>query len=135
MRDDLARPSDCEAATRALCEREHQSNVRHTGGLGNTYWVRLDGALLFVIVGAECIDGELWAHLSMSVKRPARLPSWHELRWCKDYFLGDRKAVQVLPPRAQYVNIHPHVLNLYAPLERDPLPDFRMPVGDGTFAL
>jgi hypothetical protein len=86
-------------------------------------FVRLDGARLCFILEVECVDGKLWAHLSVSLVD--RLPSWKELRWCKEYFLGDRRAIQVLPPRAEYVNLHPFVLHLYAPLEHEPIPDFR----------
>lgn len=66
---------------------------------------------------------DLWAHLSVSAHK--RLPTWDELRHAKELFLGDRRAMQVLPPRAEYVNINPFVLHLYAPLEHDPMPDFR----------
>lgn len=105
-----------------------QSNVRRVRDYDNAKFfdVRLRGVKLRAIVGVEIFEGELWAHLSVSAQAPARLPTWDELGWCKRYFLGDRKAIQVLPPKAEYVNIHPHVLNLYAPLDRDPLPDFRV---------
>lgn len=70
------------------------------------------------------LDGRVWLHLSVS--HQARVPKWGELREAKEIFLGDREAYQVLPPRARYVNIHPHVLHLFA--LRDPkataLPDF-----------
>jgi hypothetical protein len=114
----------------ALLPRELQSNVRRIRDYDNAKFfdVRLGGVKLRAIVGVEVVDGELWAHLSVSAQTPARLPSWAELGWCKRYFLGDRKAVQVFPIKAEYVNIHPHVLNLYAPLDRDPLPDFRVAI-------
>jgi hypothetical protein len=110
-----------------LLPRELQPNVRRSLDYDNAKFfdVRLAGVKLRVIVGVEIVAGELWAHLSVSAQAPARLPSWAELGWCKRYFLGDRKAVQVFPVKAEYVNNHPHVLNLYAPLDRDPLPDFR----------
>jgi hypothetical protein len=42
-------------------------------------------------------------------------------------FVGSaRKAVMVLPAEEEHVNIHPFCLHLYSPLDRDPLPDFRM---------
>jgi hypothetical protein len=69
-------------------------------------------------------DNRRWMHVSCS--RPNRLPSWEELRLVKDTFIGrDRKALQVLPPQAEYVNIHPHVLHLWSCLDGDGLPDFR----------
>lgn len=133
MKDWGARHDDIERALADLAPRVLQSNVRVVDEYVNAcrYLVRLDGARLSVILEVEChpapgLDApELWAHLSVGGGFVKRLPSWTELRWCKQYFIGDRKAVQVLPPRAEYVNENPHVLNLYAPLERDPLPDFR----------
>lgn len=112
----------------ALLPRELQANVRRIHDYDNAKFfdVRLAGVKLRAIVGVEIVAGELWAHLSVSAQAPTRLPTWDELGWCKRYFLGDRKAVQVFPVKAEYVNIHPHVLNLYAPLDRDPLPDFRV---------
>ncbi len=108
-------------------------------------------ATVVVIVEVECVDGELWAHMSASahdherrwrergamvtVGPKTRLCTWDELRACKDLFLGDRKAVQVLPPRAEYVNFNPYVLHLYSCLERDPLPDFRGTDSTGLTAI
>ncbi|HEY3493710.1 MAG TPA: hypothetical protein VGK73_03445 [Polyangiaceae bacterium] len=131
--DDVERLMHSELKPRTL-----QSNVRVRWEMANamSYYVRLDGSVLVVIVEVELISsGEgaeerksFWAHLSVSVARPERIPNWGELRWCKEYFLGDRKAIQVLPPRAEYVNIKDNVLHLYAPLAHDPLPDFRLQV-------
>ena len=137
MKDNYARMEDVEAATKALRPTTLQSNVKEREVWANvaSYWVRLNGVKLLALLSAECVDGELWAHLSVSAQAPKRIPTWPELAWCKQYFLGDRKAVQVLPPRAEYVNIHPHVLNLYAPLERDPLPDFRVRLEDGSIGI
>lgn len=74
-------------------------------------------------------DGKKWAHLSVSHRD--RLPTWEELARVKEDFLGTHtKAVQILPPRAEWVNIHPNVLHLFCCLEGDPLPDFTR--GKGT---
>lgn len=71
-------------------------------------------------------DGKKWAHFSMS-RRDRKIPSWDELRWAKEIFLGkNRKAIQVLPPESEYVNHHPGVLHLFACLDDDGLPDFRV---------
>lgn len=70
-------------------------------------------------------DGRAWLHLS--VKHQTRIPTWGELRICKEQFLGDREAVQILPPKAKYINIHTHVLHLFAllsPTAPTGLPDF-----------
>lgn len=103
--------------------------VRETDSYANAsrYSFRLcDVKLLAILEAEEHDDGRLWAHLSVSAQSPRRLPSWKELRWAKEHFLGDRRAIMVLPPRAEYVNITFNVLNLYACLSGEPLPDFRM---------
>ena len=69
-------------------------------------------------------DGKRWMHVSVSHRR--RLPNWREYRLVKDLFIGKhRKAIQVLPAEAEYVNHHPNVLHLWSCLDGDPLPDFR----------
>lgn len=89
---------------------------------------------LRVLAEVELVDGALWLHVSMS--RRGRLPSWEDLRFVKDVVIGrDRKALQILPSADEYVNIHPHVLHLYAALERDLLPDFRMTQTDGVVGI
>lgn len=73
-------------------------------------------------------DGRPWIHLSVSHR--ARVPSWREMRECKEVFLADREAYSVLPPRARYVNIHPNVLHLFALLDgASVLPDFTSGTG------
>jgi hypothetical protein len=70
-------------------------------------------------------DGKRWMHVSAS--RPSRLPSWEDMRLVKDTFIGrERKAIQIMPPENEYVNLHQHVLHLWSCLDGDPLPDFRV---------
>jgi len=76
-----------------------------------------------IVSCAEERDGRLWLHLSVSHRE--RLPSWREMVECKELFLGNREAYQVVPPRERYVNIHPRTLHLFALLDGAPaLPDF-----------
>lgn len=83
---------------------------------------------LKVISEVERVDGEHWLHVSFS-RRDKSTPSWHDTKRVKLLFVGrERKAIQVLPPDAEYVNIA-EVLHLFAPLDRDPLPDFRQAGG------
>jgi hypothetical protein len=103
--------------------------VREVDSYANAsrYVFRLDGVKLLAILEAESHDdGRVWAHLSVSAHTPRRLPTWRELRWAKEHFLGDRRAIMVLPPKEEYVNITFNVFNLYACLTGEPLPDFRM---------
>lgn len=73
-------------------------------------------------------DGRAWLHLSVSHR--TRIPTWGELVVCKESFLGDREAYQVMPPRARYVSIHPYVLNVFALLNDEAvLPDFTRATG------
>jgi hypothetical protein len=92
-----------------------------------SYRFRLNDVKLLAILEVEHHDDSRhWAHLSVSAQSPLRLPTWPELLWAKRHFLGDRRAIQVLPPKGEYVNIKFNVLNLYACLDGEPLPDFRM---------
>lgn len=70
------------------------------------------------------LDGRAWLHLSVS--HAERIPTWGEMRVCKEQFLGDREAYSVMPPRARYVNLHNNVLHLFALLDeqQSALPDF-----------
>lgn len=94
-----------------------------------TIWFYRNPAMS-LLVGISCEredDGRAYIHLSVSHRN--RIPTWGELGKAKEAFLGDLEAYQVFPPRARYVNIHPHCLNLYAPLESPVLPDFTRKTG------
>lgn len=85
--------------------------------------------LVAIVSCAKERDGRWWLHLSVSHK--SRVPTWDEFRWCKEVFIGDREAYQVLPPKLRYVNIHPYVLHMFA-LHDDgctALPDFTRGTG------
>lgn len=93
--------------------------------------VSMDGAMFRnrskgVIVIATVMleqDGKRWLHISAS--RRSRIPSWEDLKVVKNLFIGPkRKAIQILPCEAEYVNINPNVLHLWCCLDGDPLPDF-----------
>jgi hypothetical protein len=156
MKDSRTRPEAIERWFQELWPRTLQGNIQVLDFFANCarVRVRLDGARLTVILEVEDhiafdvdanevraaklgVDRSLWAHLSVGGQncKPPRVPSWEHLGWCKRYFLGDRKAIQVLPPRSEYVNENEFVLHLFVPLELDPLPDFRHRRADGKVAL
>lgn len=82
----------------------------------------IDGLAVIVSQAVEQ-DGKRWLHVSCS--RRDRLPSWEDLGDVKAAFLGDEVlAIQVLPKKSQYVNLHPFVLHLWRCLDSDPCPDF-----------
>lgn len=69
-------------------------------------------------------DGRNWVHLSVS--RRKEYPSWDEFSRVKDLFLGrEALALQVLPPRSEWVNDHAYCLHLYQCLDERVTPDFR----------
>ena len=81
------------------------------------------GMVVILSIGLE-LDETWWLHLSAS--HPKRIPGWGDMRNAKDIFLGvNAWAYSVLPPRVDYVNIHPNVLHLWSPFDGRPrLPNF-----------
>lgn len=76
-----------------------------------------------IVSGAVERDGRRWIHLSAA--RPKRLPSWEDLVLVRDVVLGrDAKALHVLAPIKEHVNIHQHCLHLWHCVDGDGLPDF-----------
>jgi hypothetical protein len=135
VKDYASRHSDIARAIAELAPRVLPigAQIAVDGPASKWYRLRRLDVPLLACLEVECIDGELWAHLSVSGR--GHIPSWDQLRWCKELLLGDRKAIQVLPPKAEYVNVNPYVLHLYAALEKDPLPDFRGPDPLGNFGV
>ena len=91
----------------------------------------IDGVkLLNIITGMTVIasvareqDGKRWFHVSCA--HPERMPTWNELLAVKDQIIGrDKTALQVIPPRAKHVNIHPNCLHLWHCIDGDVTPDF-----------
>lgn len=79
-----------------------------------------------VVIISCCVerDGKNWVHLSVSKRK--QYPSWDEFSQVKDLFLGSESlAIQVLPPRSEWVNDHNYCLHLYQCLDERPTPDFR----------
>lgn len=63
-----------------------------------------------------------WEHVSVS--RRDATPSWAEMDHVKRLFWDDEEAaMQLHPPRSQWVNNHPYCLHLWRPIDTDiPLP-------------
>lgn len=63
-----------------------------------------------------------WEHVSVSL--PNRCPTWAEMDYIKSLFWDDTDAVmQLHPPRASWVNNHPHCLHMWRPtVAQIPLP-------------
>lgn len=91
----------------------------------NAAWFRsTDGLAVCAEVEVQVEPDGFWLHISLS--RRDRVPSYHDLKRVKALFVGTkRKAVMVFPSDDEHYNLHPYCLHLYAPLDADPLPDFR----------
>ncbi len=86
------------------------------------YRLRLATLPLRATLEIEIWQGELWAHLAITGRTAP--PSLAEVSYCRDLFLGDRKAIQVLPRKAERSEAGARSVHLYAPLESDSLPAF-----------
>src|SRR5712664_1647243 len=57
-------------------------------------------------------DGKMWQHLSVSCEN--RLPTWEELVFAKEEFMGlEVEALQVIPKRSEHVNLHEFTLHVW----------------------
>jgi hypothetical protein len=65
-------------------------------------------------------DGDGWDHVSVSPVTPLyRCPKWSEMQAISDLcFEPEETVMQLHPPVAQRVNIHPYVLHLWRPQTR-----------------
>lgn len=78
-----------------------------------------------VIISGSYRDDIPWLHVSTAWSN--RLPTWDEFRQIRDVFLDDGLiAVQVFPPKAEYINQHPYCLHLYARVDARTVPDLRI---------
>ena len=59
--------------------------------------------------------GEGWEHVSVSLQN--RCPNWQEMSFVKDLFWHDEEAaMQLHPPKSDYVNCHPYCLHIWKPI-------------------
>lgn len=86
------------------------------------YRLRLTLSPVRAILEIEIWQGELWAHLAITGR--AAKPTEAEVSYCRDLFLGDRKAIQIFPRKIEQGDAGARSVHLYAPLESDALPSF-----------
>lgn len=69
--------------------------------------------LLHVMISTD--DGALHLSISHQVNgRPGRIPTWDEIAEARYRFTPDDVTMaMILPPRDQYVNIHPTTMHLW----------------------
>lgn len=76
---------------------------------------------LFLSLEDRGADTGLWLHLSLA--HPRRMPTWLELKDAKELFIGDVAAVQLLPPRSSYLNVHNFCLHLFRRVDQPTVPE------------
>lgn len=80
-----------------------------------------DDLQLKVIMTEEPHEGTKWLHVSVSNEK--HFPTWEEIRFVKDTFIGkDKCAVMILPEQEFYVNLHKNCFHLYHRLDGDTCP-------------
>ncbi len=66
-------------------------------------------------VAAELPPEYAWEHVSVSL--PNRTPNWYEMNFIKDLFwLETETVVQFHVPKSEHINLHPHCLHLWRPV-------------------
>lgn len=128
LRHAAGRQGDAERWLAQLAPAQLPSGVERTVNDLHSKWYRLRATTpLTVILEIEVWHGELWAHLAITGRTAP--PTLAELGWCRELFLGDRKAIQVLPRKIEQLEAGARTVHLYAPLESDALPSFAT-IGD-----
>ena len=62
-------------------------------------------------------DGGGWEHVSVSIQKSDRTPSWNIMCQVKALFWDEEDCViQYHPPKSEYVNMHPGCLHLWRPI-------------------
>ena len=121
---DAGRASDAAQWLARLAPEALPPGVERTVNDAHSKWyrVRLGTVPLMAVLEIEVWQGELWAHLSVTGRTAP--PTLAEIGWCRDLFIGDRKAIQVMPRKGEAREAGPRTVHMYAPLESDALPSF-----------
>ena len=94
-------------------------------GMCGAFNLYRSGVSMFAIA-SDGVDqvAEEWEHVSVSVIKVARCPTWEEMCFVKDLFWKeDETVIQFHPDKAEYINHHPFVLHMWRkPGTTDTLP-------------
>lgn len=78
--------------------------------IGTRRYVKGEVRVIYSPIESQ-LDG-LWSHLSLSCEN--RYPTWDEILSCRYEFFKDTDEVfQVLPPKSEYINVHPNCFHLW----------------------
>lgn len=83
------------------------------------------GKLKILLTLEDMNESGLWMHASVSrpkMNRLPSLPSWEDLGYVKQVIFEDRAVIQVLPPRAHYVNLV-EALHIWERLDQPTIPE------------
>jgi len=91
-----------------------------TAGWNGYFLIPIDGQIWQI----QIADGMGWKHLSATNAQKHQLPSWQIMVRLKSLFFSDEEwVVMYIPAQEDYVNDHPYVHHLWAPLdEKLPIP-------------
>ncbi len=82
----------------------------------------LDSLQVFFSLEDYKEDG-IWLHASMtSLNSGRKPPSWSQLTLVKDLFFGDEVAIQLLPKKKDYLNVHSGCLHLFRRVDAPTIP-------------
>jgi hypothetical protein len=97
---------------------------RESDGCMGAFEVQGPSGAKLTILSSGGQDG--WEHVSVSISH--RIPNWKEMCFVKDAFWREEECVvQFHPPKSSYVNLHPHCLHLWRPMDREiPMPPLAM---------
>jgi hypothetical protein len=96
---------------------------------GAAMFVNAEQQRSFIVTVSIEDDSRVWLHYSLATQTK-ELPTWPEMVRAKEYFAGPESyAVQVIPPRSKYVNLHPTALHFFVCVDGGPLPDFSAGTG------
>jgi hypothetical protein len=100
--------------------------VRIGGYVSRVYQRKVDDGHLTVFVGREPLgpNGSLRWHMSLAHNRsmvgpgggaiPGRIPTWDEIKEARYAFCPDDSYMaMILPPKKEYVNVHPTTMHLH----------------------
>jgi hypothetical protein len=100
--------------------------VAYPVATAKAYRVRYPNARrgLAIVASVDLISGGSWLHVSFSHRN--RTPSWDDMVWVKETFIGTlRKSYINFPKKDEWINVNPYCLHLWTPLDSLAfLPDF-----------
>lgn len=102
-----------------------RANALHAGTPNGVFLLRAPGRSFLKVLAsngdgwedAAGFDPPVFEHVSVSVDRENRCPTWDEMSWVKGLWWGPEElVVQYHPPKSVYVNHHPYTLHLWRPV-------------------